>query len=119
MLRFNKFYSNSILVTNSVSATHRYLLFAMSQTDSLKSLQQKIVTNEINKSFVKKHLTDAFVAKYENTKTKMGGTMSQCVFESMLSYRICIFVFMIAILFIMSNHRFLVVDPHINLIAIV
>lgn len=45
----------------------------------LKELHALIQGNKENKSLTKKHLTESIVAKYENVKTPMGGTLAHCV----------------------------------------
>jgi arginine kinase len=45
----------------------------------LKALQQLMKKDAKNNSITKKHLTDAIVAKYENKKTSLGGTLALCV----------------------------------------
>jgi len=46
---------------------------------SLQELFEKIQASEANKSLTKKYLTQEIVKKYENAKTKMGGTLALCV----------------------------------------
>ncbi|GAA52341.1 Taurocyamine kinase [Clonorchis sinensis] len=49
------------------------------QVEPLKSLQQKIVNDEANRSFTKKHLTNRIVDLYADKKTSFGGSLAQCV----------------------------------------
>ncbi|THD24421.1 Arginine kinase [Fasciola hepatica] len=49
------------------------------QVEPLKSLQQKIISDERNHSLTKKYLTKSLVEKYEEVKTALGGSLAQCV----------------------------------------
>lgn len=55
------------------------ILFRKMQVETLKSQRHKIIRDEKNHSLTKKYLSEGLVAKYEEVRTPLGGSLAQCV----------------------------------------